>query len=117
MPAGRNVEQLFMTPGTVRPPRMARYARAPSRSEPVVIRVPGATGNGSLIGSDVLVREPEIAITAAVSNSRVGPSRVISKAGVFGLFPSSKLAIRNERESAAPDGDTPRWAKPMRPRS
>src|SRR5215831_7702444 len=58
MAAGRNVEQLFMTRGTARPPRIARYARAPSRSEPVLMRVPAATGKGLLIGSDVLVREP-----------------------------------------------------------
>ena len=60
---------------------------------------------------------PATATTASRSNRRSGPSSVISRAAADSMFPTSRLAIRNETGSAAPESGTPAARCPGLPRS
>jgi hypothetical protein len=54
--------------------------------------------------------EPVKAITPSLSNSSVGPTRVISSAAAFSALPTSRLPARNASASAAPEAEIPKCA-------
>ena len=122
-PAGTHVEADPRTGRAATPPASPTYARMPVRDpanricDPADRRyaAPGRSGRPS---SSSAPRSAPASDTVQVSTARsCVPPRVTSTAIASERASASRFATASPHGSQAPDGGTPRWASPGRPRS
>ena len=117
-----SVLALPSTRGSSRPPRTARYVRRPVGGIPRLRSRPSGRSNGASSGaarsSTCSGAGAPVTQTRTVPSARTArPPRSTSSAGAPSALPSSRLASRSARRSAAPLPVTPMDACPGRPRS